>query len=245
MKKFYQKGLSIIELLLALGIIAIVVTLCLSISKHNADRAYNLYYYTAYKGMYDILAEFQQDGLAFEDWPGELRKILKIREQEDCAFTSDNSGIDVTAPNHVSYRILRTTANANRDIYVVYIDVPQLGSDSSGRHSAGMIYMPVSADENALHPEGIIYPFFDANVIQTNLLTRIDLLPCYLDDGNPNPSTPPEILSYNDAYCRRFSGSLSVSYNDDGASRNANITCPNPPPSNTVGEIRYINPKKL
>ena len=50
-------GFTLAEMLIVFGIIAIILTLGITISKKGFDKAYNLYIYTAYDGIQDAISE--------------------------------------------------------------------------------------------------------------------------------------------------------------------------------------------
>lgn len=50
-------GFTLAEMLIVFGIIAIILTLGITISKKGFDKAYNLYIYTAYDGVQDAISE--------------------------------------------------------------------------------------------------------------------------------------------------------------------------------------------
>ncbi len=52
MRKIHKPAFSLAELLIAMGIIAVVATMGVSISKKGVERAYNQYFYTGYNGLY-------------------------------------------------------------------------------------------------------------------------------------------------------------------------------------------------
>lgn len=62
MKKL-KKGFSLAELLIALGIVAVIATMGFTISKQGIENAYNQYFYTGYKGIYDAITAASNDGL--------------------------------------------------------------------------------------------------------------------------------------------------------------------------------------
>ena len=55
MKKFFKKGFSLAEILIALGIISIISTMGITIARKGIDRAYNLYVYSSYKGIQEAI----------------------------------------------------------------------------------------------------------------------------------------------------------------------------------------------
>ena len=62
-----KKGFSLAEILLTLGIIAVIATLGFTATKKSIDNAYNLYIYTGYKGLTDAIFNANYKGLKIAD----------------------------------------------------------------------------------------------------------------------------------------------------------------------------------
>ena len=58
----FKKGFSLAELLIAMSIIAVIATMGFTISKQGVENAYNLYWYTGYKGIQDAISGASDEG---------------------------------------------------------------------------------------------------------------------------------------------------------------------------------------
>ena len=52
-----NRGFSLSELLLCVGIIGIISAMGINITKQSTEKAYRNYYYTAYKSIYDVIID--------------------------------------------------------------------------------------------------------------------------------------------------------------------------------------------
>ena len=91
--KIFKNGFSLAEILLTLGIVAVIATLGFTATKKSIDNAYNLYIYTGYKGLTDAIFNANYKGLKIEDaqndnsnaFLNEIASTLNATRQEKSA----------------------------------------------------------------------------------------------------------------------------------------------------------------
>lgn len=107
-----QRGFSLAEVLIATAIAAIIATIGFTIAKKGVARAYNLYVYAGYYGMYQAIAD-ATSGKGFQiqscgnnlstsscDFTKHIYSILSGRDEHVVT-----NGIEFTTPNKIKYKI--------------------------------------------------------------------------------------------------------------------------------------------
>ena len=228
MKKL-KKGFSLAELLIAMGIIAVIATMGFSISKKGVENAYNLYFYTGYKGLYDAITETNSEEIDLinitqgpvgifinrtlnDDFIDNMAKLLKV----DNVVTLENGHKSLTAPNGINYEIWFPNLNtfnstANPGIGYPYIDiimtVPQVRRNGV-LNQTEFIYVPQ-------YEGGMLIPI-TRNDNTLDLQNRKDLIPFYGENGingkviipdgsnQPNNFQRRRFYSFREAYCKKY-----------------------------------------
>lgn len=222
MKKF-KRGFSLAEILIALGIVAVIATMGFTIAQQGIARAYDMYIYTGYKGISDAMSEAFANGLeippAGEDiteeddngdsFAGFIANILNSTE-----FVAENAdSFRINTPNNIRYIFSRS--NLGTEIYSIRMDVPAKRTrNNDGINTVCLLYRPSVI--------GILVPVPDIDPACTttirNIMTRQDLLPFYIDNGTvgrvnvfaarPNDPasayTPRTFYSISEALCRNL-----------------------------------------
>lgn len=255
MKKL--KGFSLAELLITLGIISIIATMGIQISKKGFERAYNYYFYTSYKGVQTILLDCKRKNkeLNTNTWMDYIRNNLATHENVPISSmqidTSNGNntpfGYGITMPlgfNNV-YIGFKSTVEyiSSEKCYRFIVSIP---APNGKRNLFELLYFP-DLEGGVLIPS----PKENAEKNIVSLLNRPDLLPTYVDDGEVarvrntyDPATgnyiidsssykKPKIQSYKDTYCNVIGKNLT-----------GIITCPAGSPDEE-GTIRIANPKKI
>ena len=96
-----KKGFSLAEILLTLGIVAVIATLGFTATKRSIDNAYNLYIYTGYKGLTDAIFNANYKGLKIEDTNNDNSK--KFLNEIASTLNAEINNTEIDAPNGVSY----------------------------------------------------------------------------------------------------------------------------------------------
>ena len=187
--KNFKLGFTLSELLLCVGIIAIVSAMGMTISKKGTESAYKLYFYTGYVNLYNALGE--NGGL------NNLKNLCDMftNSQWDAATNT------CTASNNIRYIL-------NNPI-TMSVPAPVTRANPNGRQSVDLLY-----DNN----NGLLIPREQnpAPAGYTNLQNRLDLLRVYIDNGTvgrvamngsaPDGSSPAPInyMTYREAYCHLY-----------------------------------------
>lgn len=192
MKKQKLRGFSLAELLIAMGIIAVIATMGISIGKKGIERAYNQYFYTAYNGLYEIFSDVHEDQITlydnlsvnkcptttFSDYLkayGGMTTGSDVQDSGIISYTGGFCSASFKAMNGVVVGIAKTAKIGD------YIYVPMLVSIPAPNNKKSyfeLFYFP-----NDL--SGIIMPSptEDSSKKLVSLQNRPDLLPFYIDDG--------------------------------------------------------------
>jgi len=219
----YKSAFSLIEVLMVMGIIAVITVMGLSISKKNVERAYNLYWYTGYNALVnttiDAIAKHHMDP---DNPSGSLEAYTKyIGEYLMNAKNYDSSTHSFTAPNGINYKF-----ESKSGFYQITMSVPKHKQKNMSQYQTIFIY---NFAKSMIYPANISNP----TDIQLNLHNRVDLLPFYIKKGATMNTN--EFLSFHDAYCRVYE---SINNLDTIA----NISCSNAPTES--GYITPISPRK-
>lgn len=256
MKKI-KFGFSLAELLIALAIVAVVATMGFSITKRGIERAYTLYWYTGFMGIYEafsdaILNDYSlnnetNDSLETSDFIDHVVYILNAEIIDE----PDIEGCRFDAPNGTIYRVKYepnleyTTEEPGATIYhkavLIAMFPPQPREDKKG---AFLCYLP---DYNG----GTLFPIDnvggDSNI---KLQDKIELLPTYIDDGsvgrviknddNKYSYTPPTYDTYKRNYCKIY-GEIVATQNDHDITY---LSCQGIDERSSLGILRFADPRK-
>ena len=232
--KILKTGFSLAEILLTLGIVAVIATLGFTATKKSIDNAYNLYIYTGYKGLTDAIFNANYKGLRILD---DLNNSGDFLDDIRSTLSADREENRIDAPNGVSYIFSQGEVEADPKYHTITFIVPSkkfVGNNATQESlSFELRYY--------YDPFNIILPVtgIDTNGSGINIFTRRDLLPFYIDNGRvgrriDNVYQPKEYLSWQEAWCR-VRNSIGLDVNNDG--------CAGIPPSN--GILRVENPRKI
>ena len=121
MKKI-NRGFSLAEVLIAVGIASVVATLGFSVAKRNLEQAYKGYVFNGYNSLQMALLDAKE------------RKLSSFQEQESHVVnlmnaTRNSDGV-ITAPNGIKYKFSKmgtySLGDKTHDAYSVVMSAPQL-----------------------------------------------------------------------------------------------------------------------
>ena len=178
MIKNKKQGFTITEILLALGIVAIIATFGFKITRQGIENAYNLYYYNAYYSLdlaiKDTVANNISDG---EDFIEKIAKILNCDEDN-----IDKNNYSITTPNNITYTF--NTINNTMPLYSITVEMPSVSrvnnNSITNRATMCLFYAPQN-DFRGLIPVDSDGKTCTSSI--ENIQDRKDLLPFYIDDG--------------------------------------------------------------
>ena len=218
MKKI-KKGFTIAEILLCLCIIGIISSMGIVATKHSADRAYNLFFYSGYINLYNTIMELKGND-----------ELANIENLAKYLGTANNNTI--TTINGISYDI---TFGATGEVLGVEMKVPQRKT----RNNDGIATSQFRVTE--INNITYLIPMAGGNI---NLQNRRDLLPAYIDDGTVGrvkkegesyTIQKTAYYTYRQAFCALNSeGIVGV------------ISCADVEgiPNNTTGVLKVADPRK-
>lgn len=206
MKKF-KLGFSLGEVLLALGIISIVATMGYTATKKNVENAYDLYYYTAYKGLYEIIEDAKKNGIAIhhnEHWqPGTMKNFLDFMAERIVGGNHIEGSRIVTASNGISYNFIDSNSGDIEDFFI-HVRVP---AKRTADNSEGNMCLYLRQHDNgnfALIPTEDSFDYLGCPTSK-DFQKRTDILPFYLDDGitgrNSLANNNITYSNFNETFC--------------------------------------------
>ncbi len=213
MKKF-EKGFTLIELLLCLAIIGIVSAFGMTITKRTTAKAYNLFYYTGYTNLYDVINEIGGLSGTVDECAEKLNTYLGKTDKDGKPqeVQTEGSSKVIETMNGIKYALSQSNGK-----YVVMMSVPAAKTKANqGYETTKLVYVPEGTVTGVAG--SLLVPIAGGSV---NLLERKDLLPTYIDDGGVSDK-PIVYYSYKDAFCR--------------LSKNHNLTAMLPLSNYTVAE---------
>lgn len=228
-----KKGFSLAEILLTLGIVAVIATLGFTATKRSIDNAYNLYIYTGYKGLTDAIFNANYKGLKIEDTNnGNSKKFLN---EIASTLNTQRSDTQIDAPNGVSYIFNFEPADTDPKYHTITFIVPYKKFVSNNNAHENLSFeLRYYYDFNIILPTSGL----DNNGSGINIFTRKDLLPFYIDNGRVGRQIdgvyqPKEYISWQEAWCR-VKDSIGLNVHSTG--------CTGIAPEN--GFLRVENPRK-
>ena len=267
------KGFSLAELLIAMGIIAIIAVMGLNISKNGIAKAYNYYIYNAYKTLSLAMAE---TGIKFDSVPNvnnALRNVASLLDT-NLIFVQNYNHYEWTikAKNNVTYKISTDVGN---DFYQINIIVPSAKwvNDSGDILTTREFYFVVD-------PEHINYGIIPVDISPNtpiansfrkksfNLAERRDLLPFTIDDGESarivqkfykndtggisvqspyfldEDNKSLKIYSFKEAFCKLY-GTYDSGKNTVYTQRPPIYSCEGIATRTSSGVIRVLDPRKI
>ena len=227
-----KKAFSLIEVLMVMGIIAVVTAMGFSISNKGVERAYNLYWYTGYSAIasatYDAIMhdKFDREHPNLCSYANHLKKLMKA-ESYSCLSTN----AEFTAPNDIVFKIEPESVTGNRGYYKITMTIPKPKIRGTFPNETVFIFN--------LNDPGYIYPSNSVPDGYMNLNSRVDLLPFYVKTENPqNIKT---FFGFREAYCKAGKPSIA----NMGAVANISCTGITPNQENDQGEPISANPRKV
>ena len=200
---------SLIEVLLVMGIIAVVTALGLSLSKKGMEKAYNQYWYTGYQALYDGTNDAIMKGVFapndktsvqnFIDYATHIgQTLLKCPDFHVDTTTNHGFGtVTFTARNGIHFEIAPSSMSQQNNgpwqlnVIRIAMTIPKPVTKTSGVQRASFIFVLGNG-----YPR-IPYPI-NGGVV--NLQNRVDLLPFYVKDDYGKLTG--EYYGFRDAYCR-------------------------------------------
>lgn len=218
MIKKMNLGFSLAELLIALFIVSVIATIGFTLSKKGIERAYDAYFYTGYKGMYDAIAETNNRGFYIEE---DFSKFAS-----SVAELMGTTGTSFTASNNITYTLTQVTDGCR-----ITMQVPTVKRNGVSKIKVYLYYLPKSC------------PFLIPKSADTNTIadfeTRKDLLAFTIDDGligrtvlGKTYKPVKDFYSAREAICKVY-----------GA--NAYLSCSGIAKQNNIGVLKLINPRKI
>lgn len=225
-----KKGFSLIEVLLVMGIIAVVTAIGFSVINTGMKKAYNQYWYTGYSTINDITYDGWKSGKIRPDSENLYCDYVDYIESFLPNFTvsgaCNDNDIIITAQNGIKYEIKRTSDS----YYIIDMTVPKAEDDSLTKTRLIFNY-----DNDNYHAATVrVYPANYGDTGFLNLYNRPDLLPFYIigDDAG-------SFYSFKQAYCKKY-GSYIAEFTID-----ANIDCTGiTKDPNLKGKLMHISPRK-
>ena len=231
MKKL-KKAFTLAELLLCIGIIGVVSAMGMTIAKHGADRAYNLFYYNGYINLYNAIA----DAKAVNSEVSNSQIMLHVKDVLDIDGEDENNDEPGEIPPAAGW-VLPGAANAEEVITANGVKYYYSKNLSDGFNGVGAvagatnaipITMTVPQRKTRANngfatirlayvdaDNGYLIPVVAGSTV--NLQLRRDLLPAYIDNGivgrnnviNRNGFEFQAIpySNYRDAFCTVRNGS--------------------------------------
>lgn len=228
-----KRAFSLIEVLLVLGIIAVVTTMGFTISKKGMENAYNLYWYTGYIALHDGTRDFYKHSNDTErsDFSKYAAYMHKLLLRENVTVDDSATGHSITAPNGINFLFEQKTSYIK-----ITMTIPQPKTRKNFPYKTVFVYNTASTSNTDI----LVYP---ANVTDTdthewlNLQNRVDLLPFAINDNRKKYYK--EFFGFREAYCRTH-GNESFTNTTDVT---MNISCTGLSVSED-GTIVPINPRK-
>ena len=222
-----KPAFTLAELLLCVGIIGIVSAMGMTIAKHGTDKAYNLFYYSAYINLYNAIADAKASGSEVSNRqimehvsdllsPDNVEGPVGGEAEEPPAAGAwpgpdDPNSVHINALNGVDYYYSNNLTeglngiaaiNGVTNAIPITMTIPQRKTrENSGIAVVHLVY--VDADN------GYLIPVAEGSTV--DLQRRRDLLPAYIDDGkvgrnqaiNRDNFEYQRIVyaSYRDAFC--------------------------------------------
>ena len=268
--KNFKLGFTVSELLLGLGIIAIVSAMGMTVAQKGTEDAYKTYFATGTMNLNNALAQIESGGVNVVVNGNNLQQLVNnngifIQGDPDTIFgniklitenlkflfddtqtygNGQNQSTDVQATNGIRYNI-DSTNNGQRIQITMIVPAPKTRANQNGTATAMFIY---DRNQNGLNNRMLI-PIAGGNV---NLQNRRDLLLTYLDDGfvgrhTGNGYAPIQYGTYEEAFCTLLDSSPVA---QRAALNPTNINCNNVARirrnSNLeTGVIKFVSPRKL
>ena len=236
-----KNAFSLIEVLLVMGIIAVITSMGLTISQKGIEKAYNQYWYTGYSALSDATRDAIMKGKLDPDDPNSTLKTyskyiaVKLMGVKAADYSYQNSTATFTAPNGIGYEITYVYTPA-ATYYKIIMTIPRPKMQKEVPYKTILIY---NFDTNVYNNSSLFYP--SSETLGSNeyisLQNRADLLPFYnIMDSEPHGQhTINKIFSFREAYCN-----IHNSYNADNYTK---IVCSGN--SSSPGALFSINPRKV
>ncbi len=272
MKKF-KSGFSLAELLIAMAIVAIIITMALTISRKGISRAYNMYYYTGYIGISDAISDALNENITISASSDLSNSVFVKHIAKVLSAEVSNCGTGcalVKAPNNVKYKIRRPFFNPLDALYYttyyeIRMTVPSERTNSDSDAKLGsetcFYFSPKSSKFSLIIPAPPTGSLACDGTV--NLQDRRDLLPFYIDDGkvgrliipydidkkefgDPDTSsyTRRKYMSFREAACKVY-GTSYLADAVDYFSLTQVLSCDTTPSDPPPGILKVGNPKNL
>lgn len=255
-----RRAFSLIEVLLVMGIIAVVTAMGFSISKTGMEKAYNQYWYTGYEALWNVTTDanvkgkFDPENPNLEDYAMHLAEMVNAPDPTNCSTGALLNGLggvqnlncrSVTAPNGIVYAIRDVIepghAFEGPFMYAIDMTIPALRQRRNFANQTRFAYVFRNVG-NVTFPmtDGMLYPTAYANNGYISLQDRADLLTYYLADSVPNSNSNRTFYNFREAFCRTY-GEYSYTTISNPS---IDITCGSILQDHAGSSIVPINPRK-
>jgi len=175
-------GFSLIEVLLVLGIIAVVTAMGFSITQKSIERAYNQYWYTGFKALWDATSDYESS------LNGGPITVAKYKDHITKLIPGNSSTNTITATNGIIYTI---SGNDSLGYALITMTIPEIKQSKSKLNKTQFSYYWKSSPI-------VLYPYYNAGSTYLKLHNRADILPFYVKGSNGSDG----VFSFQEAYCR-------------------------------------------
>lgn len=204
-----RKGFTLMELLLCIGIIGIVSAMGMTIAKQSTEKAYNLYYYTGFKNLFDVCIDAHQTKNDSDEYNDSTKLLLATHLNEYLGQVNKDgtpkaqinaANFTFTANNGIRYEVL--DGLGGNVPYIIEMTIPYKKTTAGSGQVLNFYYY---VDNSYTIP----YLVQIAPPAGTpNLMTSSTLLPSFLDDGivgkvTGGTYTPIVYDTYRNNLCRR------------------------------------------
>ena len=212
-------GFSLIEVLLVLGIIAVVTAMGFSITQKSIERAYNQYWYTGFKALWDATRDYESslNGGSFNA----QKYAENIKNLINGAKLTGSSTYTITAPNGISYYIVQPP---NLQFVAITMTLPETKQAKSKLYKTQFRYY-------YSYIPTVLCPGAPQQTDYLDLRNRKDLLPFYVKGSTTNG-----VYSFQEAYCR---------VNDNTSNIVPDCNLVNTSDQNQGGVFYPANPRKV
>ncbi|MBR2430872.1 type II secretion system protein [bacterium] len=251
MKIFKQRGFSLAEMLIAMGIASTIIFLGFTMSKKSIENAYKGYIYTGYHGISTAIKEAKVEGI--EPKPDDSKDFaIYIEEILDADMKYVSDYYEITAPNKIKYIIKKsaiswegTSTTPEHMVYIIKMQTPTKKQQNKTHETICLAYNPTKYD--------VLLPFSNIpDVCQStiDIKTRPDYLLFYLDNGTAGKTIQGnyneiKYMSVEDAVCKQ-NKDITVYYITPAIPSGFQkiYDCDDTETKDTSSIIKYANPLK-
>lgn len=240
-----KRAFSLIEVLLVMGIIAVVTAMGFSITKRGAERAYNLYWYTGYSALYDGTSDawlkeiIGPSNYPLTNYAAHICKLVRAEDNQCNTTVLSQHSNTFTAPNGITFAMEQSS---NNNYFKITMTIPKPKTLRSFPDKTVIVYnYSIGAPEQG----GYVYPAAVTGNGMLNLQTRADLLPFYIKTNDNTSTVIKNFYSFREAYCHVNDNSSYSGDSNTSISCNPSVDTNTSPHNLEVGGLIFpINPRK-